>query len=246
MTAIEGMGTPESDWLPFLAGLHLPALDLSVVPRDVVVVAPHPDDEVLGVGGLIALLTAAGCRVRVLAVTDGEASHPGGSVAPAELAALRVAETSAALRLLALQKGPVTVTRLALPDGGGAGLEPPVLDALAALPADAWLLAPWAGDGHPDHEAVGRACVAAADRAGARLLAYPVWAWHWAVPGDSRLPWARARRVDLPAAAQRAKERAIDAFATQVRPLGPLPEDAPVLPEAVLMRFRRGWETVFA
>ena len=42
-----------------------------------VVFAAHPDDEVLGAGGIIALLAAAGARLRVVAVTDGESSHPG-------------------------------------------------------------------------------------------------------------------------------------------------------------------------
>ena len=40
-------------------------------------VAAHPDDEVLGVGGTMAILAAAGARLRLIAVTDGEASHPG-------------------------------------------------------------------------------------------------------------------------------------------------------------------------
>lgn len=242
MIEIEGAGTPETAWRPYLEGLQLPALARDPAPERVVVVAPHPDDEVLGVGGLLALLAAAGTRIQLLAVTDGEASHPGGSLPPHVLARLRIAETDAALAALGL---PDPVRRLGLPDGGGAGLEQPVLDALR-LPASTWLLAPWAGDGHPDHEAVGRACARAVVRDGARLLAYPIWAWHWAVPGDPRLPWARARRVALPAGVRAAKASAVDAFDTQIRPTGPLAGDAPVLPPHVLARFDRGWEMVFA
>lgn len=242
MTRIEGGGTSEQDWLAHLAGRDLPALELASAPDLVVVVAPHPDDEVLAVGGLLALLVARGTQVQVVAVTDGEASNPGGSVPPAELAVRRVAETDAALAALGV---PAVVDRLGLPDGGAAALEAPVLDALALAPGS-WLLAPWEHDGHPDHEAVGRACRRAADRDGARLLAYPVWAWHWARPDDPRLPWSRAARVDLPAEVRRAKRHAVDAFETQVRAAGPLPEDAPVLPPSVLSRFDRTWETVFA
>lgn len=242
MTDIAGAGTSEQVWLPYLAGLDLPALDLALAPDRVVVVAPHPDDEVLGVGGLLALLAAAGTQVHLIAVTDGEASNPGGSVAPQELAVRRVEETRVALAALGV---PARVERLALPDGGAAGLEQPVLEALEPA-RGSWLLGPWEHDGHPDHDAVGRACRRAATSGGARLLAYPVWAWHWASPGDPRLPWSRALRVDLPAAVRRAKRRAVDAFQTQVRAAGPRPEDAPVLPPALLSRFDRARETVFA
>lgn len=240
MTTIDGRGTSEAVWLPHLRSLTLPELDLPA-PELVVVVAPHPDDEVLAVGGLLALLSAAGTRVDVLAVTDGEASNPGGSVGPEQLALLRVEETSRALHLLGTTG---TVTRLALPDGGRDALEEPVTAALSLSPDD-WLLGPWAQDGHPDHEAVGRACVTAAARSGARLLEFPVWAWHWATPGPA-LPWGRARRVTLPAPVQTRKAQALQAFTTQVAPLGPLPQDAPVLPTHVLARFARPFEIVFA
>lgn len=209
-------------------------------PGRVLLVAPHPDDEVLAAGGLLALLSAAGVPVEVVAVTDGEASNPGGSVPPAELAAVRRTETDAALAHLGVGR----VTRLGLPDGGAGTLEDPVA-ALELDPGDL-LLGPWTGDGHPDHEAVGRGCVRAAARTGARLVEYPVWAWHWGTPGDPRIPWSRARRVDLPAAGRSAKARAIGEFRSQVAPLGPLPADAPVLSAAVLARFARPYEVLFA
>jgi LmbE family N-acetylglucosaminyl deacetylase len=44
----------------------------------VLVIAAHPDDEVLGMGGTIALHTARGDAVRVLVVTDGSSTqYPG-------------------------------------------------------------------------------------------------------------------------------------------------------------------------
>ena len=238
--SIEGTGTPESVWLPRLPALA--PLLLEPPPTRVLVVAPHPDDEVLGVGGLLALLQAAGARVEIVAVTDGEASNPGGTIAPSSLAALRQDETAAALEHLGVRP---PGRHLHLPDGGAGSLELPVVDALAdALGPDTWLLGPWARDGHPDHEAVGRACETAAARAGARLLAFPVWAWHWAGPGD--LPWERGLRVDLPPDVVVAKARAVAEFVTQVSPQGPLPEDAPVLPPHVLARFARRCEVVLS
>jgi LmbE family N-acetylglucosaminyl deacetylase len=44
----------------------------------VLVIAAHPDDEVLGMGGTIAVHTSAGDDVRVLVVTDGSSTqYPG-------------------------------------------------------------------------------------------------------------------------------------------------------------------------
>ena len=225
---IEGAGTPEEMWRPFLVSLGLPELALDPAPERAVVVAPHPDDEVLGVGGLLALL--------------GEASHPGGSISPHALAVVRAAETIAALTALGLR---ADVRGLHLPDGGRETLERPVVDALRLAPGT-WLLGPWSGDGHPDHEAVGRGCADVAERDGARLLTYPVWAWHWACPADPRVPWDHAVGVTLPPAVRASKARAIAEFRTQIRPLGPDPADRPVLPPQVLERFTRPWEVLFS
>lgn len=44
---------------------------------DLVIIAPHPDDEVLGCGGLIAKAVAAGQSVKVVILTSGGAAHNG-------------------------------------------------------------------------------------------------------------------------------------------------------------------------
>lgn len=46
--------------------------------KEVLVVGAHPDDEVLGVGGTIPLLQAAGARVTVCIVTDGSSTQYAG------------------------------------------------------------------------------------------------------------------------------------------------------------------------
>jgi LmbE family N-acetylglucosaminyl deacetylase len=237
VTAIEGGGTGEATWLGWrqLDGWPALALDPADPP---LVVAPHPDDEILGVGGLLAMTGAAD----VVAVTDGEASHPQSTVYTKEkLAAVRRQETSAALRRLGLD--PARVHRLGQPDGGID--EAALAEALVPLLwPGRWSYATWRGDGHPDHEAVGRAAAAACELTGGRLLEYPVWMWHWAVPGDDRVPWERARRIDLARSVQTKKRAAMDEFRSQIEPLGPAPGDAPILPPAVLARFERPFETV--
>ena len=76
--AIEGTGTPEADWLPWLTRRRLPEVaPATLVPPGcrAVVVAPHPDDEVLSVGGLFGHLAGLGRELLVVAATDGTGSH---------------------------------------------------------------------------------------------------------------------------------------------------------------------------
>ncbi|MFD0523471.1 PIG-L deacetylase family protein [Paractinoplanes durhamensis] len=90
----------------------------------------------------------------LVAVTDGEASHPGSTVYPQEeLAAIRQAETDEALRRLRVT---TTVYRLGQPDGG-IDEERLAADLARLLTPGRWCLTTWRGDGHPDHETVGRA-----------------------------------------------------------------------------------------
>src|SRR5437870_11099503 len=64
------MAIPEAEAIPF------EPLDLR--GERLLVLAPHPDDEVIGCGGLVALHLREGRKVRVVVATDGgEAGEPG-------------------------------------------------------------------------------------------------------------------------------------------------------------------------
>ena len=96
MVDLGGDGTPEDAWLNWRELAGRPKLRMLTPPATAVVVAPHPDDEVLGVGGLLSLLARAGTAIHVVAVTDGEASHPKSpTLTPQELAARRISESRA-------------------------------------------------------------------------------------------------------------------------------------------------------
>ncbi len=252
MVDLAGDGTPEHVWQSWRELAGRPKLRMPSPPATAVVVAPHPDDEVLGVGGLISLLARAGTTIHIVAVTDGEASHPRSpTLTPRELAARRISESEQALAILGLK--PASIERLRMPDGDvrraesyGARITAAVMHILArtADRGQAWCLAPWTGDGHPDHAAAGAAAITAAG-ATARVLAYPVWMWHWAEPADPRVPWRQARRVLLPDDVRDAKRAAVAAFATQVNPLSDDPADAAILPPQALARLIRDVEYVF-
>jgi len=235
------LGTTEEAWSASDRLRNLPHLDVPKA-RQALIVAPHPDDEVLGAGGLVYRLLAASVRLEVLAVTDGEASHPLSAEARAiDLAAVRSGEVVTSLGHLGWDQP--KVTRLGIPDGYVRQFEDEVAEAirLRLRPGDL-CIAPWTSDGHPDHDVVGRISEAISVDVGATLLGFLVWAWHWADPRGMDLPWDRLARLDLRPAEKDAKRRAVLAFRSQIRPLGPDPEDAPVLPPSVLRRFVRDYE----
>jgi LmbE family N-acetylglucosaminyl deacetylase len=235
---IDQPGTREYAWDAWPGLRQLPAVDPTAWPG-VAVVAAHPDDEVLGAGGTIALLAAAGVRVRLVAVTDGEGSHPDAD--PAAIARTRVEETAAALGLLGASG--IEVVRLGFPDTGLAGREDELAGVLGELCTGFGVcLAPWEADAHADHEAAGRAARRAGHRAGAQVLTYPIWMWHWGRPGDRRVPWDRARQVRLPAGTAARKRAAIEAFTSQLTDRGP--DTGPVLPAGIVAHFTRQEEVL--
>src|SRR5579863_7288271 len=102
-------GTSQQAWRSQVR--RLPPAEPSAWPS-AVVVAAHPDDEVLGAGGTMAILAATGARLRLIAVTDGEGSHPDSD--PAVIVSMRAAESAVALDLLGVRDA--EVIRLRLPD----------------------------------------------------------------------------------------------------------------------------------
>lgn len=116
-------------------------------PLDLLVVAPHPDDAEIGVGGTILQCLADGLRVGVLDLTDGEPTPHG-------TPEIRAAETAAATEVLGL----TWRANLGLPNRSLQN----TLEARRKL-AEAFRLtrprivfAPYWDDAHPDHVAASR------------------------------------------------------------------------------------------
>lgn len=246
---IVGQGTSLQQWQGSRRLAELPSIDiLDLVPLGsrAVIVAPHPDDEVLGCGGIMQLLAAAGRPLQLISVTDGSASHPGSQRWTVErLSVVRPQESAEALRRLGLPMHSLKWLRGGFTDTQVAAQETELSEFIAGyLHASDVLFTTWRQDGHSDHEAVGRASVEAARRVGATCHELPVWTWHWATPEDASVPWERARKILLSPTHIARKRHAAHAFASQLegdRDVGL----GPVLAPYVLDRLLQPFEVVF-
>lgn len=244
---IQGSGTPESAWQAWQqSGEITPATVESYLHRGVrlVVIAPHPDDEVLACGGLMAMHQAQEGDISVIAVTDGEASHAASPLWHAQsLAATRCAERIAGLHHLGVKNS--AVTRLAVPDGLVAQHTLRLARRLKELlrPADV-VVTTWRLDGHPDHDATGLAASLACTAVGCRLMEAPVWMWHWATPADPLVPWHRLQRLQLTPQARGRKLAALSAHASQLDESQH--PDGAILGTAIVQRASRAEEYFFS
>lgn len=241
-------GTDESVWAGsgLAATPELPLGAEELARMRFVVLAAHPDDETLGAGGLLARLHALGADVEVLLCSAGERSHPeSATVSPEHLGTTRVAEFTAALAVL----GHTGNWRfLHLPDSGLAERAQEVADHLReaigrhpGAPDQLAIVAPYREDSHPDHDALGAVAARVAREGGHYLLEYPIWYWLWASPENP--DWRSWVRVPLGPEEQAAKETAMAAHASQVRPLSEFPGDEALLGEGFLRHFSRAYET---
>jgi len=201
--------------------------------RRPLILAPHPDDESLGCGGLIAAAGTIGLAPEVVILTDGAASHPGSRThPPRHLAALREAEARAALAILGLPAANAHFLRQ--PDTALA-VDGALIDRLVEIGSGCGMvIGPWAGDPHCDHEAAAQIAQAVAIRTGMTLLSYPVW-------GRLREDVPAGLRLDISAQLE-VKTRAIAAHESQY---GALITDSPeafALPEDLLAIFAQPYE----
>jgi len=207
---------------PFAEAVRdLPVLsaDIAVGEGSLLVIAPHPGDEALGCGGLLSWASRRGRKIRVLFLTDGEASYPGSHTYPPErLASIRREEARAAAACLGLQEEHLVF--LGLPDGALETLDATQTQtALHRIRGYALDLSPvlalvtaWT-DTHADDQAAFRLVRRALENVrGAQFRAYPVWSWLLeAGQFSDRL---RGCRVDIAAHTQ-FKWLAIEAHASQ-------------------------------
>ncbi|MHA7987380.1 PIG-L family deacetylase [Rathayibacter sp. CAU 1779] len=190
----------------------MPVADLDLLfGNGLLVWSAHPDDETLGVGGLIAAAAERGVQVHVELATGTPE---------------RLRELASALALL---HPDATFSALELTDGALRAeqdrLDAAVRSSLSEYPGRT-IVAPWSGDRHGDHRALGQAVSAVARDHGRQAYAYPVWLWQWGEPAD--VPWSDSIALPLTETARSRKRAAVRAFSSQ------LSGDDPVLRSGVL------------
>lgn len=184
-------------------------------PGPVLVVAPHPDDEVLGCGGTIARMSELG-EVHVAVVTAGRAPR----FAAAQARAVR-REAKAAHRLLGVAHTHFLDLPAAELDTVAHADVNAALQEVVRRVGPRTILAPFPGDIHLDHQLVFRSCLVAARPrsfdAPVRLLAYETLSeTNWGAPGIDPA-FAPTVFVDI-AATLETKIAAFECFESQVRP----------------------------
>ncbi|RYY78210.1 MAG: PIG-L family deacetylase [Moraxellaceae bacterium] len=242
---IYGAGTSKQTWLNW-PGLHqLSNLELAQhfhANQRVVIIAPHPDDEILGCAGLMQQLHELKRDMLLMAVTNGTQSHPESSIySPVQLNHIRPQESLQALKVLGVQ---ATVQRIALDiEDGTISLAQDKLYQLLGKhvqPNDI-LVCTFAKDGHPDHEATGNTVQRFANDQQLACYQVLIWAWHWASPNDGRIPWQQALKLELTAEQLALKKQAIDCFKSQIE-TDSSTQQQPILPSTAIERILMPYE----
>ena len=215
-------------------------------------IAPHPDDETFGCGSMIALKKQQGARVKIIFLTDGEASLKGHApIAPQAVANIRKEESLKACVCLGLSVD--DLKRYSLPDGqlprkGTTGFEEAVERLLNDIRgfAPAEVICPHPLDGHGDHTAAAELAQEALRRCKSppRLFFYTVWLWFTA-------PWGIGKHLDFSSAwkidgraVQAQKVMAINTYLNHLAPACGIP-DCGKLHRSVIYCARQSSEILF-
>jgi N-acetylglucosamine malate deacetylase 1 len=172
---------------------------------NVLVIAPHPDDEAIGCGGMICLHSDRGDRVAVVFLTSGELGLP--HLPRVGAWRVREAEATAAAEVL----GIAAQTFLRLPDWFvGDCLERAANDLRPMLDREqpTVIYLPHSADDHPDHRntmAVVREALRERPGPQPELLTYEVWT-----------PMATFDHVEDITATMDRKLQAIQCYASQI------------------------------
>lgn len=188
------------------------------------VVAPHPDDESLGCGGVIALLRKYGLEVSILVLSDGTLSHPNSKKFPKEkLRDLRENELIEAAGILGVKIENITFLRFqdrSLPDKNSANFAMAIrkIEKVLKTKNPQTIFVPWRRDPHPDHRATFQ-LIDAVKNENQTIIEFPIWLYELAASDDAPLKSeVSAFRLDTSSVIE-TKQKAICAHLSQVSDL---------------------------
>ena len=198
-----------------------------IAPKKVVVVAAHPDDEVLGCGGTLARLAAEGVEVHVAFLADGIGSRYGTTQRPdASHMSREQEERRAAARQAAAVLGVSSVTFENFPDNQMDTV--PLLSIVQSIESVIERLQPdtvfthHAGDVNVDHrrihEAITAACRPQPDNCVRNILCFEVpSSTEWQLPHSGPTFWPNLY-IGLSEADYQKKRAALECYVAELRP----------------------------
>ena len=201
---------------------------LPLIEGTTLIIAPHPDDETIGCGGLIAAKRERIVPVFVVFLTDGRLCL--GADYPDKVGLARTRRQEAILALSCLGVSEDALTFLDFPDGGLSRLTQEERHTAVGQLADlmvrftpAEILMPYRADCHDDHEAANSLVREALKRVSLStqpsLTEYLIWGV-WEAPLLRAAAWRTTGsgvRFPLQAAVVRKKHDAVAAYASQLK-----------------------------
>lgn len=181
----------------------------------VLIVAPHPDDEVIGCGGLIARLVDLGNTPEIIVMTGGESSH--GKDYPDRTAIIKARRglTREAISILGVPES--NLHELDFKDGGissDSGQIAYLERLIEKIKPDTVLVPHW-GEGWSDHINTAKIIKFLVSDA-TQVWEYCVWMWYYNVWRG--LDWENAATLRLTTREHELKLKAVEAY---IRPLAP-------------------------
>ena len=219
--------------------------------RKIVVIAPHPDDEVLGCGGLIAQAARKGVNVKVIVLSGGGAAHDNCcGISGEDVKRERRKLTTESLRNLGLRSDKITFLdwedgKLPLHDHPDFGSKADELSKLLAQLKLVDVFCPHPFEGWPDHVAAQEITREAIKRSDGKTTLYYYCVWFWvSMPLRKGLmcDWRNAVALDI-SDVYAQKQKAINEY---MRPCAPCGNPwSGVLPEELIKAFQWKKELFF-
>lgn len=212
----------------------------------VLIISPHPDDEVFGCGGLMQSLVQAGKQVEVIIMSKGEAVHrpccPNNESVIVETRAELTDKANGVLGIASEH-----IHRLDFPDGdfasaiGNEALEKTLGGLIKAIaPTEVFIPHPY--ENSPDHVAATQIVESILRHYPAKIFYYCVWTWyHMPLYKILKLKYKNARFLRV--ANREAKNKAIDIYIDNSAPCGV--SYSGDLPKPFIYAFRWKYELFF-
>ncbi len=216
--------------------------------QSILIMAPHPDDEVLGLGGFVLQVLQAGGKVDLVFLTDGEKS--GSSQDREEIKRVRIAQSERVASEWGLPLASIHRLHLRdsmVPHRGQPGFDEAVVELVQLLDdlGPEAVFATDALDYHQDHVACSEMATEALGLSAKKpeLWFYWVWAWYRLVCPMQlhKIPLSKLCKIDISGQMAKKKEL-LDIY---LKPLSP--KGTPwggCLPEAMLYPFTKPFEFV--